>query len=101
MYVSSNKACKYFNVTSTTLHRWHSAGTIQAQVLPSGHRRYKLPEATPPPPRAQETNPKIVYCRVSSPKQKTDLDRQVQLLSHQFPEHRVITDIGSGLNKKE
>ena len=47
----------------------------------------------------------IVYCRVSSPKQKDDLKRQVEnmelyLLSQGKPSE-IITDIGSGINYKK
>lgn len=43
---------------------------------------------------------KIVYCRVSSPAQRGDLERQVAAMRSQFPAHHVITDIGSGINFK-
>jgi len=39
-----------------------------------------------------------VYARVSSPKQKKDLDRQIQTLQKKYPQYIVITDIGSGIN---
>ena len=44
----------------------------------------------------QEYN--ICYARVSSPHQKEDLQRQVQYLQQQYPNHFLISDIGSGLN---
>ena len=43
---------------------------------------------------------KICYCRVSSQKQKEDLDRQINLMKYLYPSHRIISDIGSGLNFK-
>lgn len=43
---------------------------------------------------------KICYCRVSSQKQKEDLDRQINLMKQLYPSHRIISDIGSGLNFK-
>jgi putative resolvase len=43
---------------------------------------------------------KICYCRVSSQKQKEDLERQINLMKNLYPNHRVISDIGSGLNFK-
>jgi hypothetical protein len=42
----------------------------------------------------------VVYCRVSSAKQSDDLQRQVEHMRAQFPGHRVITDVGSGINFK-
>jgi predicted site-specific integrase-resolvase len=41
---------------------------------------------------------KICYCRVSSRKQKEDLQRQVEYMKEKYPEHRIITDVGSGIN---
>jgi hypothetical protein len=43
---------------------------------------------------------KIIYTRVSSSRQKEDLQRQIQDLQTAFPEHSVISDTGSGLNFK-
>ena len=43
---------------------------------------------------------KICYCRVSSQKQKEDLERQINLMKELYPNHRIISDIGSGLNFK-
>lgn len=41
---------------------------------------------------------KICYCRVSSNKQKGDLDRQIKFMKEKFPTYQIISDIGSGLN---
>jgi len=43
---------------------------------------------------------KICYCRVSSNKQREDLERQVKYMKEKFPTHEIIQDIGSGLNYK-
>jgi len=43
---------------------------------------------------------KICYCRVSSNKQKNDLERQVTYMKEKYPEYEIIKDIGSGLNYK-
>ena len=37
---------------------------------------------------------------MSSQKQKEDLDRQINLMKQLYPSHRIISDIGSGLNFK-
>jgi len=45
------------------------------------------------------TNKKnICYCRVSSKKQSSDLERQIEYMKKKFPCHEIISDIGSGLN---
>ena len=41
-----------------------------------------------------------IYARVSSAKQKGDLDRQIQDLQEAYPGHIVIRDIASGVNFK-
>ena len=41
---------------------------------------------------------KIAYCRVSSKKQKGDLERQIEYMKQKYPQHKIISDIGSGLN---
>ena len=43
---------------------------------------------------------KVAYARVSSQAQKADLDRQIEDFEGLFPHHRIISDIGSGLNFK-
>ena len=43
---------------------------------------------------------KIIYCRVSSNKQKDDLKRQIEYLQNLYPSHDIISDIGSGINFK-
>jgi putative resolvase len=42
----------------------------------------------------------ICYCRVSSQKQKEDLDRQILSMHELYPNYRIISDIASGLNFK-
>lgn len=41
---------------------------------------------------------KICYCRVSSQKQKEDLERQIEMMKKAYPTHRIIKDIASGIN---
>lgn len=42
----------------------------------------------------------ICYCRVSSRKQKGDLERQIEYMEKKYPTYEIISDIGSGLNFK-
>jgi predicted site-specific integrase-resolvase len=41
-----------------------------------------------------------IYCRVSTPSQKEDLERQVEYLRNKYPDFKIIKDIGSGINFK-
>ena len=63
--------------------------------LPDIRRLFQLRSTTA---EAGAQRKKIVYCRVSSQKQKEDLVRQRELLSNAYPSHEVVEDIGSGIN---
>ena len=41
---------------------------------------------------------KIAYVRVSTNGQKDDLERQIKYMKKKYPNHKVIEDIGSGIN---
>lgn len=95
MYVKPKEASKYFNVSENTLRTWASTGKIKYNTTEGGHRRYII--NTPEPIRESEYK-KIIYARVSSKKQGDDLTRQSNYLKSKYPEHILITDIGSGIN---
>jgi len=42
----------------------------------------------------------ICYCRVSSTKQKEDLQRQIEYVTAKYPGKELIKDVGSGVNFK-
>jgi predicted site-specific integrase-resolvase len=42
----------------------------------------------------------ICYCRVSSAKQRDDLERQIAFMRERYPTADIVKDIGSGLNFK-
>jgi predicted site-specific integrase-resolvase len=77
------------SVTNETLRRWEIQGKIRSIKSESGHRRYIYLQANHSEPK------KIIYARVSSTKQAGDLKRQVEFLKSRFPDHEVVTDIGS------
>ena len=62
----------------------------------SGQRRYNIEEYL----RKQRPTTTICYCRVSSPKQRDALERQVEFMRERNPTAEIIKDIGSGLNFK-
>ena len=55
---------------------------------------------TPEVQKKQEEGAKFIYCRVSSSKQKKDLERQVEYLSKKYKGYQVCKEIGSGINFK-
>lgn len=90
---------KLLGVTSKTLSRWEADGKIESSRTDGGQRRYIYSEIDQKIIQ-KEGKKKVIYARVSSRKQQTDLERQVALLKHKYPTHEVITDIGSGINFK-
>jgi len=46
----------------------------------------------------QKEKKNLCYCRVSSRKQNGDLERQIKYMKEKYPNHEIISDIGSGLN---
>jgi predicted site-specific integrase-resolvase len=103
-YVSSEEARRFLKVTSNTLRTWAIQGKIQ--YFRTGgvksHRYYNIREflekSGTTPITSQSVKKKICYCRVSTRNQKEDLERQKKYLISRFPDHEIISDIGSGIN---
>ena len=104
-YISASKIRKQYAVANNTLRGFANSGRVRAiRLSERGKRLYSLPDirrlfqlrSTTAEAGAQRK--KIVYCRVSSQKQKEDLVRQRELLSNAYPSHEVVKDIGSGIN---
>src|SRR5256885_1751475 len=107
MYLSAHKATKKLGISSDTLRRWLKQGRITAKTSPSGTRLYDIssifPELTSQDANyttTTTTKKGFLYARVSSVKQKEDLERQKQLLRSRYPTYELISDIGSGVNFK-
>lgn len=101
-YLSAAKARHRLGVCSKTLRNWDTKGLITTTRTPTGVRLYDVESIAPTVGKShgnsKHSGHNIVYARVSSAKQKTDLERQIQFLSDKFPGHQVIRDIGSGIN---
>jgi predicted site-specific integrase-resolvase len=95
MYVSVSKASEITGLHPNTLRRKAKEGEIPCKVLKSGHRRFDVSDYMSKPERQT-----IVYCRVSSQKQKDDLERQVEYMQRIYSGAEIIKDIGSGINFK-
>lgn len=94
---------KLLSVTPETLRKWSSTGQLSAVTTPGRHRRYLYHSiAAPSSDTTDERSDRkqFIYARVSSAKQRADLERQIQMLQSQYPDHDVIKDIGSGINFK-
>ena len=95
-YYPSREACRKLGVHPDTLRKWADNGEISHIKTKSGQRRYDVDSYI----GKSTTSITICYCRVSSHKQRDDLERQVEFLRNQYPNAEFVRDIGSGLNFK-
>lgn len=105
-FYSIGQFSKLIGKTNQTLRNWDKQGILKPHyVSKSGYRYYsqeQLNHFLGLKPERQLNKKIIGYCRVSSNKQKDDLERQIENVKtymyakgYQF---EVITDIGSGIN---
>ena len=101
---SIKQAANQLGVSVSTLRRWDETGVLVAQRTPKGHRRYDLSKINPNLTRnkVEQQRKTIAYACVSSHDQKSDLQRQIEMLelycSAQGWSFEVISDLGSGMN---
>jgi putative resolvase len=100
-YVPPRVAATRLGVSTKTLERWLAEGKIEGIFTQGGQRRYNLDSIIP----VRRGNPAderatLLYARVSSRSQKSDLEQQILFLKSRYPDAEIITDIGSGLNFK-
>lgn len=114
MYVPSRVAREQLGVTDQTLRRWATLGIIKHIHTPGGNYLFdvqsfitsnshqeKTEQSEQQQQKTQETpKRRVCYCRVSSVGQSNDLKRQVSFMRDKYPDHDIITDIGSGINFK-
>jgi predicted site-specific integrase-resolvase len=92
-------------VHQSTLRKWADEGTIETIRSSGGHRRFNVDgyirdRQLPGTAGATSSRRRICYCRVSAAKQKSDLQRQVDFMRQRYPQHEIISDVGSGLSFK-
>jgi excisionase family DNA binding protein len=104
MLLNIDSLSKEINVSKSTLRRWEKEGKITSMRTTGKHRRYDLNEVMNSIKGMKPSNTKLTCCyaRVSTYGQKTDLERQRQVLemycSAKGYQHVIIEDFGSGLN---
>jgi len=107
-YLKLSDAIKHFGVSPVTLYNWERDGIIRCfRTSTGGNRRFivdsfKHQHKTQANTEKSETseNKGVCYCRVSTSKQKDDLERQVEYISKLYPDFEIIKDTGSGINFK-
>jgi predicted site-specific integrase-resolvase len=101
--VSIAQASKILGLSQGTLRLYANKNLIKTIRTEGGHRRFDVDSYVASSDSFIEVQPSVTtvcYCRVSSPKQKDDLKRQIEDMQKQFPDADVVSDIGSGLNFK-
>jgi excisionase family DNA binding protein len=100
-YVSRKELIKTLNIHYQTVYNLIKNNKIET-IKVGNIRKYNLQKYIEDNKIIIDRNIKkyICYCRVSSKKQKEDLERQINIMRINYPDYEIITDIGSGLNFK-
>jgi len=96
-YVPLRKAVELLGLSPNTLRKYADEGKIQRIKNEAQQRLYDV-ESYIRGDSTQEST--VCYCRVSSSKQRDDLERQVTYMRSLYPDAEIIRDVGSGLNFK-
>lgn len=118
-FLASGAAALELGISQNTLRKWADQGLIQSHRTVGGHRRYDVTtvqvnqswqkvaqrqsnlnnfnKARTAKAKIPQEGKTALYCRVSSYKQKNDLQRQIQALQFKYPQAKVYQDICSGL----
>ena len=96
VYVPSRKASAALGLHPQTLRRYADQGKISYYRNSAGQRLYDVDAYL----RGASRPTIVCYCRVSSSKQRADLDRQIAHMGAIYPDAQIITDIAGGLSWK-
>lgn len=102
--MKADKVLKLLKISRGTLFNYAKTGKIKATKLPSGHYDYDIDsvyELIGKRNKIKRVN--VLYCRVSTPKQKKDLENQKKTLEEFCAKNgltisNIYEDIGSGIN---
>jgi predicted site-specific integrase-resolvase len=115
-FVGGKEASKIIGVHQRTLYIWDEKNLIETIRTPGGKRLYNVEKYIKEQECEKENKINnevcenlddldkiegklnICYVRVSSLSQKDDLERQKTQMVKLYPNHKIIEDIGSGLN---
>jgi len=100
---SIGEAAKYLGVSVSTLRRWEIDGKLVPERTQGQQRRYPISLLAPNLTKVSSQNClTLAYARVSSYDQKSDLERQKQLLEMYCASKgwsfEIVSDLGSGMN---
>ena len=107
-YLGNKEASKILGVHYMTLRNWEKKGTIDSIRTPGGKRLYNVEKYIKDHQNSfnddkidnESEKRYICYCRVSTPSQKDDLERQIKFMKSKYPKHEIVKEIGSAINFK-
>lgn len=106
VFYKISDASKILGVQPGVLRTWDNKGAIKTIRTPGGQRLFDITSIDPGvniyKNKKKEDPIHILYSRVSSAKQRNDLERQQQFLkdNSNIDKYQEISDIGSGINFK-
>ena len=96
-FITRREVLKILKIHYHTLYSMAKRGDIE--TLEVGKRQlYNLDKFLRNKGVMNKIKRKICYCRVSSNKQKEDLQRQISYMKEKYPDYEIVKDIGSSLN---
>ena len=99
MWLSSIEYQKRYNISPQLFYLWRTTGKLQTKELVKNHHLVWVEDEPSNDPRVV-----AVYGRVSTSKQKQDLNNQIDVLKKYVISNgsnpKVFSDIGSGMNEK-
>ena len=98
-YITPQEAKKLFGFHPKTLNRWALAVKIDFIRSVGGHARYSV-DSLEQVAHGEDTRKVILYARDSTAGQKEDLQSQSDYISKAYPQCRVTSETGSGMNFK-
>ena len=98
-YKTRKEACEILGIHYHTLYKMAKDRKIEAVKIGS-RQMYNIEKYIRENKLEKSNKRRICYCRVSSKKQKDDLERQKEYMKNKYPTYEIISDIGSGLNFK-
>ena len=96
-YKTRKEACEILGIHYHTLYRLGKSGEIESTKI-GKQTKYNVDKYLKSKQIEKSNKRKICYCRVSSNKQKKDLETQIKYMQIKYPLYEIISDIGSGLN---
>jgi len=89
LYINAKEVKLQLGITSQTLYNWRRKNKIRFKKLNSRNFLYDISSAKLSEPKERKN---VIYARVSNAKQKTDLERQVNVLSEFICSKGLIVD---------